>query len=103
MGGVDTSVGGALVSKPCQVEQIYGGAGRSISQILLRHHAPNFAWRFLRHIGTFVHHLGGVDTIEVESRGRALAPKYQAKFSKYIGEQGGQYLSFYKGPMHQIF
>ena len=43
-------------------------------------------WRFLRHIGTFVHHLGGVDNIKTKSRGRALAPNNQAKFSKYIGE-----------------
>ena len=38
------------------------GAGRSISQLLLGPHAPNTFSRFLRHIGTFLDYLGGVDT-----------------------------------------
>ena len=36
--------------------------GRSISQLLLRPHAPNTFWRFPIHIGTFLDYLGGVDT-----------------------------------------
>ena len=58
-----------------------GGVGRSISQLLLGPLASNYFWRFLSHIGTFVDHLGGVDT----PAGRALAPKNQAKLSKYMG------------------
>ena len=41
-----------------------------------------FFWRFLRHIGTFLDHLGGVDT----PMGRVLALKIQANLSKYMGE-----------------
>ena len=45
-----------------QVEKICGGLGRSISQLLLGPHAPNTFWRLLRHIGTFLDHLGSVLT-----------------------------------------
>ena len=40
-------------------------------------------WRFLRHIGTFLDYLGGVD----RPTGRAPAPKYQVKLSKYMGRR----------------
>ena len=43
------------------VQQIYGGVGRSISQLLLGPHAPKF-WRFLRHIGIFLHQPQVADT-----------------------------------------
>ena len=56
------------------------GVGRSVFQLLLRPLAPNVLWRFLRHIGRFLDHLGGVDT----PIGRALAPKIQAKLNKYM-------------------
>ena len=39
----------------------------------------------------FLDHLGSVDT----SMGGVPVPKNQAKWSKYIGEWGGQYLGFY--------
>ena len=39
-------------------------------------------WRLLRHIGTFLDHLGGVDT----PMDRVLVPKQWAKLSKYMGE-----------------
>ena len=71
LGGVDTSVGGALVPKPGYVEQIYGGTGRSISQLLSGPNVPNLFGRFLRQIETFLDHLWGVDT----PVGRVLAPK----------------------------
>ena len=74
-----------------QVEQIYGGAGNSISQLLLGPHAPNTIWRFLQHTATFLDHLGGVDT----PAGRVLLPENWAELSKYMGEWGGQYISFY--------
>ena len=77
--------------KQGQVKQIHGGVGRSVSQLLLGPPAPNFLWRFLEHIGTFVDHLGGVDP----TMGRVPVPKNQAKLSKYMEEWGGQYLSFY--------
>ena len=38
------------------------GVGRSISQLLIGPHAPNFVWKFLRHIGTFLDNMGGVNT-----------------------------------------
>ena len=41
----------------------------------------HFIWKFLRHIGTFLDHLGGVDT----SMGGALVHINQAKLSKYMG------------------
>ena len=43
------------------VQQIYGGVGRSIYQLLLGPHAPN-CWRFKRHIGTFLHQPQVADT-----------------------------------------
>ena len=57
------------------------GEGRSISQLLLGPHAPNTFWKFLRHIGTFVDHLGGVIT----PVGRVPVPQNWAKWMKYIG------------------
>ena len=63
-----------------QVEQRHGRVGRSVFQLLLGPHAPNVLWRFLRHIGRFLDHLGDVDT----PIGRALAPKLQAKLNKYM-------------------
>ena len=54
MAGVDTKQ--TKLSK-------YIREGRSISQLLLGSHVPNLVWRFLRHIGTFLDHLGGVDTL----------------------------------------
>ena len=60
----------------------YRGRGRSKSQPLLRLHIPNCVWRFLRHIETFLHYLGGVDTCV----SRVPVPKTWDKLSKYIGE-----------------
>ena len=42
LGGVDTFMGGAPVPKLGLDEQIHGEVGRSISQLLLGLHAPNF-------------------------------------------------------------
>ena len=67
--------------KPGQVEQIHGGVGRSISQLLLGHHAQNVLWRFLRHEESFLDHVGGVAT----PAGRVLVPRNLAKLSKYMG------------------
>ena len=53
----------------------YMGSGRSISQLLLGHHAANTFCRFLKHIGTFPDYLGGVDT----PVGRVPVPQNQAK------------------------
>ena len=50
-----------------------------------------FFWRFLRHIGTFLDHLGGLDT----PVGRVQVPRHWAELSKYMGEWRDQYLSFY--------
>ena len=63
-----------------QVEQRHGRVGQSVFQLLLGPHAPNVLWRFLRHIGRFLDHLGGVDT----PIGIALAPTIQAKLNKYM-------------------
>ena len=43
-------------------QQIHGVVGSSISWLPLRPHTPNLVWRFLRHIGTFLDNLWGVDT-----------------------------------------
>ena len=65
-----------------QVEQIHGGAGRSISHFLLGSHAPNIICRFLRHIGTFLDLLRGVDT----PPGTVPVPNTWAKLSKDMGQ-----------------
>ena len=57
---------------------MYGGVGRSVSQLLLRPDAPNIFWIFLRHIATFLDYLGGVD-IPVRS------VLNWANLSKYMG------------------
>ena len=62
LGGVDTPVGRVPVPKTRPSWANTFGVGRSISQLLLGSHAPNTFWRFLRHIGIFLDHLGGVDT-----------------------------------------
>ena len=59
------------------------GEGRSISQLLLGPNAPNTFCRFLRHIGTFVDHLGGV----VTPVGRVPVPKNQGSCA-HIGGAG---------------
>ena len=58
------------------------GSGRSVSQLLLGIHALNFFWKFLKHLGTLLDYLRGVDP----PVGRVLLPNYQAKLSKYMGE-----------------
>ena len=72
----------ASAQKPGQMEQMHVDMGRSISHFLLRPHAPNVFCRFLRHIETFLDHLGSVDT----PAGRVPVPKTQDKLGKYIGE-----------------
>ena len=47
-----------------------------------------FFWRFLRHTGTFLDHLGGVDTPE----GRVPVPKAGQVEQIHLA-WGGQYLS----------
>ena len=89
--GVDTPAGRVPVPKHQAKLSKYIGDGRSISQLLLRLHAPNFSWRFMRHIETFLDYLGDVDT----PMGRVPVPRNWAKLSKYMWEWGGQYLSFY--------
>ena len=91
LGGVVTPVGRVPVPKNQAYLSKYMGEGTSISQLLLGPHAPKLVWRFLRHIGTFLDHLGGVYI----PMGRALAPKIHAKLSKYMGEWGGQYFNLY--------
>ena len=60
------------------IEQIYGGVGRSISQLLLELHAPIF-WKLLRHIGTFLHHLQGVTHLQSDCQNQAKLRKYMAE------------------------
>ena len=81
LGGVDTPAGWVPVTKTkAKLSKDMGRVGRSVFQLLLGPHAPNVLWRFLRHIGRFLDHLGDVDT----PIGRALAPKLQAKLNKYM-------------------
>ena len=58
------------------------GAGQYLS-FHIGPHAPNTFCRFLRHIGTFVDHFGGVDTPAARV---PSAPKTGPKLSKYMGE-----------------
>ena len=62
LGGVDTSMGRALVPKTRPSCANTLGRMRSIFQFLLGPHAPNTFWRFLKDIETFLDHLQGVDT-----------------------------------------
>ena len=43
--------------------QIHGEWGAQYLSILLRPYGPNCFWTFLQHIGTFLDHLQGVDTL----------------------------------------
>ena len=133
--------------KPGQGEQIHGGVGRSICQLLLGLHTPNVLKMFLKHKGTLLDYLRGVDTPmdrvpapktgmswantwgsgevnisvairalytkffwEVSERhrdisrplrrcwhthGQSASAQHMSKLSKYMGEWGGQYVSFY--------
>ena len=89
----------ASAPKLGQVEKIHGGVGRSISLPPLELHAPNLFWKFLRHIGTFLDHLGGVET----SIGGALVPKNQAKLSKCMGEGEVNISASNRAPCTKIF
>ena len=91
LGGVDTPAGRVPMPKKLgQAEQIHLRVERSISQLLLGPHAQNTFCRFLRHIGTFVDHVEGVDT----PAGRLPALKMELSWAN-AWERGGQYLSFY--------
>ena len=46
--------------------------------------------RFLRHIGTFLEYLGGVDT----PVGRVLVPRNQAMLRKYMGSREVNFSAF---------
>ena len=59
--GVDTPMSRVPAPKTWSKLSRYMGRERSISQLLLGPHTPNFVSRFLRHIGTFLRPLGGVD------------------------------------------
>ena len=51
LGDVDTPVSRVPIPKnQAKLSKYMGGVGRSISQLLLRPHAPNILMRFLRHI-----------------------------------------------------
>ena len=76
--------------KPCQVEKIHGGGKRSISQLLLEPHAPNFLEVPETH-RNISRPFGRCWCIHEQS----TSTQNWAKFSKYLGEWGGQYLSFY--------
>ena len=76
----------------------YIGEGEGNMSTSIRAPCTKYFWKFLRHIRTFLDYLGDVDP----PVGRVLAPNNQAKLNKYMGEWGGQYLSFYKGSIHQI-
>ena len=94
-GGVDTPAGRVPVPrKPGQVEQIHVEWGGQYLRLLLGFHAPLFFWRFLRHIGTFLEHLRGVDT----PMGIALTPKSRPKLSKYMGGAGRSISQLLLGP-----
>ena len=63
LAGVDTPVGRVPTLKTGLIwANTCGKQWRSISQLLLRPHVPNTFWMFLRHIGTLLDYLGGVDT-----------------------------------------
>ena len=84
LGGVDTSMGGALVPKNQAKLSKCMGEGEVNISASIRAPYPKFFGKFMRHIGTFLDHLGGVDPL----MGRSLAPKIQAKLSKCMGDGG---------------
>ena len=85
--------------KCVQVEQIHGQGGCQYLSFYYGLMHQILLGGFLRHIGTLLDSLGGVDT----PMDRLPAPKNLAELSIYMGEWGGQYLSFYYGPIHQLF
>ena len=91
LGGVDTPVGRVPAPKTGQVEQIHGGGEVCISASI-RAPCTKFCFQVPETHRNISDHLGGVDT--PAARG-VLVHKNQAKLSKYMGEQGGQYPSFY--------
>ena len=90
LGGVDTPGDRVPVLNTGPSWANTWGVGRSISQLLLGPHAPNIFSQNLRHIGTFLDYLGGVDT----PMGRVPVPKTLPHWANTWGG-GGQYLSFY--------
>ena len=91
LGGVDTPIGRVLVPRNLAKLSKYMREGEVNISASIGLHAPNLVWRFLRHIGTFLDHLGAVDT----PAHRVPVAKCQTKLSKCMGEWGGHYLSFY--------
>ena len=67
------------------------GSGEVDISASIRTPCSKFLCRLLRHIGTFLEYLRGVDTSMV---GGPVAKNW-AKLSKCMGKWGGQYLSFY--------
>ena len=85
--------------KQGQVEQIHGGVGRSIFQLLLKSLAPHLFGRFLRHIETFVYDLGGVDT----PMSWVLVSIIQAKLRKYMASREVNISASIRAPCTKYF
>ena len=83
LGGVNPPVGRVLVPRNEARLSKYMGSGEVNNSASIRDTCTKCFWRLLRHVGTFVDPLGGVDT----PMGRALAPKNQAKMSKCMGKE----------------
>ena len=66
LGGIDPPVGRVLVPKNQAKLSKYMGSWEVSISASIRAPCTNFFWKFLKHIGTFVDHLGGVDTSMVE-------------------------------------
>ena len=98
LGGVDTPIGRVLVSKHWAKLNKYMGEGGVNISASIRAPCTKYFWRLLRHIDTFQDNLGRVDT----PVGRVPVPK-PGQVEQIHRGGGGQYVSFYQGPIHQIF
>ena len=96
--GVDPLMGRELVSRTwAKFSKNMGEWGVNISASIT---APGtkYFWRFLRHIGTFLDCLGGVDA----PMGRALAPKTRPNWANTFGGWEVNISFSIRAPKHQI-
>ena len=77
----------------------YMGSGQVNISASIKASCTAFIWEFLRHIGTFVYHLGCVNT----SMGRAAPPKTRPNWANTLGSMEVNISTSIKAPCTKYF
>ena len=97
--GVDTPVGRVCVPRNKAKLSKYMGSGEVNISASIKASCTTFIWEFLRHIGTFVYHLGCVNT----PMGRASPPKTRPNWANTLGSREVNISASIKDPCTKYF